>query len=79
MAADRGHGDAVRLVLRYTADPNQRYGAGRTPLMGAAAQAHTEVVEKLLERRADVNAVADDGNSALLFAVTKGLRDLPFY
>jgi ankyrin repeat protein len=42
---------------------------GHTPLMCAALEGDTQVVQTLLMRDADVNAKDDEGRSALMFAV----------
>ncbi len=60
-AAQHGHLDAVRLLLRHGADPNAREAGDNTyPLHWAAARRHIEVVRALLDAGGDVHGVGDD-------------------
>jgi len=80
---------AMRLLVRYGADPNLPTLAGTTPLMAAAgvnwvvAQTYTESIEARLEAvklclelGADVNATNSMGLTALLGAVNRGSNDI---
>lgn len=87
MAADKGHGEVVRLLLERDADPNAPFGPERqTSLMSAAALGHLDVVEALLARRADFSACdvnartidgtkAKGGRTAMHFAVDRHFND----
>lgn len=59
--------DAAKEWLRAGANVNARSEEGATPLMVGARCA--EIVRLLIESGADVNAVDDDGHSALAYAV----------
>jgi ankyrin repeat protein len=80
---------AMRLLLRYGADPNLATPAGTTPLMAAAGvnwvvaqtytespQARVEAVKLCLELGADVNAANSMGLTALLGAANRGSNDI---
>jgi hypothetical protein len=59
-AAQRGHADAVRLLLEHGADPNAREAGDATyPLHWAAAQGHVETVRALLDAGGDVHGWGD--------------------
>src|SRR5206468_2004922 len=60
-AAQHGHLDTVRLLLRHGADPNAREAGDSTyPLHWAAANRHIEVVRALLDAGGDVHGIGDD-------------------
>mmetsp|Transcript_53460 Transcript_53460/g.98886 ORF Transcript_53460/g.98886 Transcript_53460/m.98886 type:complete len:442 (-) Transcript_53460:66-1391(-) len=75
MAADKGHAATARQLLCVHADPNRRYGTGKTALHGAAMLAHLDVVNHLLEHKAEVNGCCDRGYSPLLHAVDSNVKD----
>src|SRR5882672_9102708 len=59
-AAQRGHLDAVRLLLDHGADPNAREGGDNTyALHWAAAHRHLETVRALLDAGGDVRGIGD--------------------
>jgi len=59
-AAQHGHLDIVRVLLRHGADPNAReVGDNTYPLHWAAAHGHTEIVRALLDAGGDVHGVGD--------------------
>ena len=59
-AAQRGHLDAVRLLLERGADPNAREAGDNTyPLHWAAAHGHLETVRALLDAGGDVHGIGD--------------------
>ena len=60
VAAQRGHADAVRLLLDRGADPNVREGGDNTyPLHWAAAHEHFDVVRALVDAGGDVHGIGD--------------------
>ena len=75
-AAEQGHIEAVRIMLRHPdVDPNKvRLGSNTTPLLIAAHHGHEDVVEELLRHRnIEVNVGAvDNGISPLYMAVQEG-------
>ena len=67
MAIVNGHPDVVELLLDYGADIEARDGVQRTPLILAAECNNLRVAEILIERHADINAVAIRGYTAILW------------
>ena len=60
-AAQRGHTEVVRLLLKHGADPNALEPGDHTyPLHWAAAHGHVEIVRALVDAGADVHGVGDD-------------------
>ena len=59
-AAQRGHVDAVRLLLEHGADPNAREAGDNTyALHWAAAHGHVSTVRALLDAGGDVHGIGD--------------------
>jgi hypothetical protein len=69
-AADRGHIEAVQLLLDHGADPNgyPRREAPLPPLRNASLRGHLEIVGLLLAAGADVNARDMQGDTPILAA-----------
>ena len=57
MAADKGHDDVAKLLLRYGADPNAGDNDGRTPLDVARERGFDNIVEILSKQRPGVTFV----------------------
>jgi ankyrin repeat protein len=68
LAAQEGHADVVRTLLRAGALADGRGGA-MTPLAAAALGGHTEVVKLLLASGAQTDTSTETGEPALLLAV----------
>ncbi|RZT10120.1 Ankyrin repeat-containing protein [Duganella sp. CF402] len=72
-AAMRGNIDAVEMLLDAGKDPNEvldedaEHCRGYTPLMWAVNRKYIPIVAALLKAGADVNAVAADGSTAVMF------------
>ena len=78
-----GHVEIVKLLLENKAyiniqkkignfrgaDPNIKDDDGRTALIYAAGRGNTEIVQLLLDHRADPNALSKKRNNALMSAI----------
>ena len=78
-ASVRGHAEIVRLLLDHSADPSAASGFARySPLMGAAYSEtlNTEIVRMLLQRGANVEWKAANGETALSLARKRGHTEI---
>jgi ankyrin repeat protein len=84
LAANQGHSDIVKYLLRNGAEPNPTI---RLPLIGATAGSHTPYddedvsrcatcVSCLLKAGADPNSVDDDGRSALSWSTQPAQKSI---
>ena len=72
-AIDVGSLDLVKTLLAHGANVNAATAKTRiTPLMWAIGEGHSNIAAALLDGRADVQAVTNDGFSALTFAARMG-------
>jgi ankyrin repeat protein len=74
-AAMLGHGETVTALIANHATFNARDAEGQTPLLCAAAEGHADVVRRLLDAGANIDASAD-GWTALHYAVSRGHTQL---
>ncbi len=75
LAAYKGRKGTVETLLAKNADPNETDNLGRTALIHAAAQGHTEVVRTLIKAGTDaLYSPSTDGRSALHWAAFYGHR-----
>jgi ankyrin repeat protein len=74
MAARDGQIDAMRAFVEKGVDPAHKAARGWTALMFAASAQRSSIgtLEFLLNHGADVNAIDDDGRTALDWAITRG-------
>lgn len=68
-AAKNGDTLAVELFLAAGMSPDARDEDGQTALRWAVAKGHTDIVQRLLDRGADIN---EDGGRALVLAAALG-------
>jgi uncharacterized protein len=68
------HGDILRIktLVASGVRPDTRNRFGWTPLMLAASDGHTPIINYLISAGADVNAVNDFGVSPLAYAALEG-------
>jgi ankyrin repeat protein len=69
LATLAGHDEVVDVLLEAGAEINHD---GWTPLIYAAFQGHLDLVEKFIQRGADVHAQAPNQSNALMFAARNG-------
>ena len=62
-AASGHHTECVRLLVNGNTDEDED---GRTALLWAASQAHTGCLELLIQANAALDAMDEDGNTALM-------------
>ena len=70
-AVSLGYLDAVKLMVAYGADVNQRDTDGDLPIISIAAMSSAHITKYLIESGADVNSKSEDGTTALMFAVMR--------
>ncbi|XP_071444116.1 acyl-CoA-binding domain-containing protein 6 [Hetaerina americana] len=75
-AADRGHSEAVQLLVNAGALTNSRDLEGQTALHYAASCAHGEVIRILLKAGSDPEAVNSDGERPQDLASGEDIEDL---
>lgn len=71
IATNRNRAKVVRFLLDLNASPNIAADSGWTPLLGAADEGNTEIVDMLLAKGADVQATLN-GVSAATLAERRG-------
>ena len=67
-AARRDSEDAVEMLLSLKADPNSSNSKGFTPLMIACGRGNIRIATLLLQARANINQLKNDGDTALMYA-----------
>jgi ankyrin repeat protein len=78
IAAQCGHLDVVKFLVKQQAEVNAKNTGGWTPLHLAAQNGHLDVVKFLVEQQAEVNARLDtDGWTPLHSAAQNGYLDAP--
>ena len=71
-AIERGHTEAVKLLVQYGANVEQKDESGKTPLIYASDRKDTKMIEVLLEWKADING-SYDAPTVLHHAVARSL------
>jgi cytohesin len=76
-AAIKGNPEAVKILLEYGVDPNERDRSMRTPLNAASTRGHTAVVEELLAQpNIKVNAYNRDKITPICGAARNGHAEI---
>ena len=68
LASYHGHQDAVKVLLKYQADPEICNDNNQMPIAGAAFKGDLAVVKLLIEAGAKVDGASADGRTALMMA-----------
>ena len=81
VAAQNGAANMMRLLLAWGGDINCRSPSGATPLLTAAWHGKVDIVQQLLESKADARATDDSGRTALHMASRRvsGENDINVY
>jgi ankyrin repeat protein len=69
VAAQRGHGDLVELLLNAGAEIHAKGHSGSTALMEAVEHDQEEIVELLLDRGADIHGRSEKGSTLLMLPI----------
>jgi len=64
----------VQLILDHGADPSARDDSGMTALMHAAEDGQVRIIQELITKGVDVNAVSKRGDTALSLAARHDRR-----
>ncbi|RZF38209.1 hypothetical protein LSTR_LSTR005570 [Laodelphax striatellus] len=76
LACSAGYYELAQVLLAMNANVEDRGIKGDcTPLMEAASAGFTQIVQLLIEHRADVNAQSSSGNTPLMYACAGGHED----
>jgi uncharacterized protein len=67
-AADNGHAEVVKVLVKNGAAPNTQDFDGWTALMKAVYRRQTEIVQTLVKNGANVNSKNIGGHTALFIA-----------
>lgn len=70
-ASAKGHYNTVRTLLDFKIDPSSKDKFGATALHAAAFAGQTKCAILLIERKADVNAIDDQHQTALFRAAER--------
>ena len=69
-------GSVIQHIMEFNIDPNTTLISGITPLMIASSCGHVEVIDTLVQMKADINRIDSDNYSPLAYAIT-GNKSLP--
>jgi ankyrin repeat protein len=76
LAVKRQSGDLGKILMMHNANPNPENESNQTPFHEALEGGHDEIIQILVENKADVNIRDKDGNTALHLAVKRQSGDL---
>lgn len=75
-AAFNGNKEAIEYNLHHGKSPNQKDKSGNTPFIAATLGKHQEIMFMLKESGADINAMNNEGLSALFLAILSKDKNL---
>jgi ankyrin repeat protein len=75
-AAEAGHSNTIKDLIRYGVDPNSRGFWGKTPLHCTTDQGHGEAAKTLIAGGAAVDICNDEGLSVFHLAVSRNAKDV---
>ncbi|RNA37255.1 E3 ubiquitin- ligase MIB2 isoform X2 [Brachionus plicatilis] len=76
LAALNGHKEVIKCLIESRADKEVLNNRRQTPLLLSVAQLHPSIIELLVDKKANVNAVDEDGDSCLHLALNDKLANL---
>ncbi|XP_030092788.2 ankycorbin isoform X4 [Serinus canaria] len=72
LAAMKGHGECLRIMVTHGADVTAQDGAGHSALHLAAKNSHPDCVKKLLQSKCPADSTDNSGKTALHYAAACG-------
>ena len=70
VAVEKGELDIVQVLLNKKINVDSRNNRSQTPLMKAAARGYDDILERLLDKGADIDAIDQDGKTAFIHALS---------
>lgn len=77
-AVNSNKSEAVKLLLEHGANPDIKFNSGSFPIIEASFGGYTEIVDLLIQHKANLNIRKLDGSgiTALMFACIQGNKDI---
>nr|XP_060617355.1 ankycorbin isoform X3 [Anolis sagrei ordinatus] len=72
LAASKGHGECIRVMLAHGADVTSQDGTGHSALHLAAKNSHPDCIKRLLQAKCQTENIDNSGKTALHYAAACG-------